>query len=155
MSEPFDMKRFTELVAAYGAGSELWPEAERPAALAFLESSSEARALSESERALDAALSGLSVPEPSAHLMRQLNEIPLHHPKPTQRTGRLFRLVTGFAWAAAAAIGVYLGVESSSLETGIADADGAGQVTPESLAEDEIETIELALGSVAGLGEEP
>lgn len=67
------LERFTALVEAWGADPARWPAAERPAALALLETSTAARAVVEREKRLDLALD-LTPPAapPPAALARRL-----------------------------------------------------------------------------------
>ncbi|NBC33135.1 MAG: hypothetical protein GVY13_10720 [Alphaproteobacteria bacterium] len=67
---PADMSldRFAALVDAYGARPERWPATERPAALALLEVSAEARARRDEAAALDALLAESVVPAPAPAL---------------------------------------------------------------------------------------
>jgi hypothetical protein len=58
------LKRFTELVAAYGGDPERWPVAERAAARAVLAASSAARAAAAEARALDRLLAPAPAPDP-------------------------------------------------------------------------------------------
>lgn len=51
-----DMKRFAEIVDAYGGDLARWPESEREAARAFMQDSAEARRMATEGRALDAML---------------------------------------------------------------------------------------------------
>lgn len=60
------LERFAELLAAYGAGAERWPESEREAAEALLAASPEARAALADARRLDRMLDAL--PNPAAGL---------------------------------------------------------------------------------------
>ena len=62
------LDRFADLVDAYGARLERWPEIERPAALALLDGSAPARALCEQAAALDALLDQAAIPAPSPEL---------------------------------------------------------------------------------------
>ncbi len=56
-----NLGRFRDIVEAYGADSELWPESERAAALALSRSSLPAARLLAGARALDGALRGASI----------------------------------------------------------------------------------------------
>ena len=51
-----NIQRFRELIEAYGTRSERWPEADRPAALIFLEADRDAIAITNELRRLDEAL---------------------------------------------------------------------------------------------------
>ena len=67
-SSLLSLDRFAELVDAYGAKPERWPEAERPGALALLNDSAQARALREQAAALDTLLDQAVVPATSPAL---------------------------------------------------------------------------------------
>lgn len=79
---------FTRLIDTHGADPARWPPAQRPAALALLEASAEARALRDDALALDAALRD-SLPGPDAaalarmrgHLARAVARSPLPQPE--------------------------------------------------------------------------
>ncbi len=64
--------RFDELASAYGASISLWPAEEQATAKALAESSPEAQAVLEREKALDAALDEWEVPAPSDSLMERI-----------------------------------------------------------------------------------
>lgn len=71
-AERLNNERFRALIEAYGAAPARWPEAEREAALAFLEHSGEARELSDRAGELDAVLDGVPATVPSAALIGRL-----------------------------------------------------------------------------------
>ena len=66
--EPMTLDRLCELIDAYGAAWERWPDQERDLALVFITTSAEAQGLIEEAQLLDAALDSLPKPEPSAVL---------------------------------------------------------------------------------------
>jgi hypothetical protein len=117
VTKPLTLERFRALVLAYGGSSELWPEAERQAALLLCAASAEARALVAAEAELDTRLAtGAAPPEPRAELLRRLNEVPLRAPQ--RRAWWPFRnaWVPAFGWALAAAVGLGWGLDSAPLE---------------------------------------
>jgi hypothetical protein len=147
MTTPLDLERFKALLAAYGARPERFPDGERDAARALLESSKEARALARAESALDDAFAVAPMPELSPSLARKLAELPIRHARPERRS-RLAGLFTGLGWAAAAAFGVLWGAHTQAVESessGDESAELAAPVTTD-LDEDEEELLELALG---------
>jgi len=66
--EPMTLDRLCELIDAYGAAWERWPDQERDLALVFITTSAEAQGLIEEAQLLDSALDSLPTPEPSAVL---------------------------------------------------------------------------------------
>lgn len=115
---PLSFDRFRELVAAYGARLELWPEDEAAAARELVAASAEARGLLALEAELDRELvAASSPPEVPARLLRRLNEVPIRAPQ--RRAwwpfGRTWVPALGFAFAAA--LGVGLGMFTGSFET--------------------------------------
>lgn len=118
------LERFRALVEAYGADLSRFPAGERDAARLLVESSAEARNLLHAERALDAELAALGAPEVSATLERRLLEIPLRAPR-ARRWPFATVWLPALAWAAAAAVGVWLGAafpdEVATLEEGRVD----------------------------------
>jgi hypothetical protein len=151
MNTRLSLDRFETLLAAYGARLELWPESERAAARALLESSPEARRLCAAEDGLDALFAAAAAPELSPELARKLAELPIEHPRP-QKLWPFRRVwLPAVAWAAAAAFGVLVGtslpadeaVEAGSV-AGVVEA--AGPPAPDALTEEEQELLELAFG---------
>jgi hypothetical protein len=119
VNRPLSFERFSELVASYGGRVELWPDGERAAGEALLESSEQARALVAAEAELDVLFAEPSAPPvPSAALMRRLNEIPLRVPQ--RRVWWPFRRVwiPAVAWAFAAALGLGWGIAGTPFEDG-------------------------------------
>ncbi|MCK6449596.1 MAG: hypothetical protein L6R19_01855 [Alphaproteobacteria bacterium] len=101
--------RFAELVDAYGADPRRWPEAEREAALAFLERAPEARTTLEAARRLDALIDAWPLPAAApdpAHLTaraaRAAQEAPAGNVVPF--APRRKPPVTLMAWARAGAL---------------------------------------------------
>ena len=71
-TEKMEMARLAEILDAYGANQDNWPDAERDAASALLVSSRIAVALREDAAALDTALNAISAPAPSPELMADI-----------------------------------------------------------------------------------
>ena len=72
--EPMTLDRLRDLVDAYGAAPERWPDQERELTLVFIATSAEARGLIEEAKLLDAALDTLPTPEPSAVLRQSVRD---------------------------------------------------------------------------------
>jgi hypothetical protein len=119
VKEPLSFERFGELVAAYGGRLELWPEGERAAGEALLESSERARLLVSAETELDSLFAQPhAVPEASAALLRRLNEIPLRVPQRSAWWPFRRAWIPAVAWAFAAALGVGWGIVGTPFEDG-------------------------------------
>jgi len=85
---PMDIARFTQLLDAYGAAIERWPETERSAALRLLQDNAKARASRDDALLLDAQLDTLpafEAAELSPALRARVLEIPLRHPHAAKR----------------------------------------------------------------------
>lgn len=166
MKSVLSMDRYKALLAAYGARLELWPEAEREAARAFLASSAEARRLAADEAGLDALFTAIETAAPSPRLARRLAELPVSNPQP-QRLWPFRRVwLPAIAWAAAAAVGVVIGSLTPEPENGSgaeqaavgASAGPSAEEAPGAAElgdDEEDEFFEMALGSVAELEELP
>lgn len=122
MKTPLSLERFRALIAAYGARPELWPDAERAAALALRDASPEARALFDEEVAFDATLGALPEPDVSPDFLRRLNEVPLRAPQKRRWLSLPGLWVPALSWAFAAVLGLGLGFSTEPLETDDADA---------------------------------
>ena len=123
------LERLQALLDAYGSAPERWPEEERAAATALIDSSSEARALVEEVAALDALLAKVLEPEVSAALISRLKSMdPPAKPglaDSAVEDGLLSRMTawlrpkSRFAWqgavATAAVLGMVAGVGLSTL----------------------------------------
>ncbi len=87
-----DTNRFAELLDAYGADPRRWPAAERAAALALAQASTEARRLLEQAAATDALLAMPPGIVPSSDLasriMAQLPPAPVAMPGPSLHLGQ-------------------------------------------------------------------
>lgn len=115
------MARFRQIVEAYGAAPQRWPEAERAWALALLAGSAEARAFRDEAAALDALLDRVEATEPSPELIADV--LAAASPSAWRGWGSLlwpfgplWQPVTGLALAAV--FGVMLGAAfPGSMET--------------------------------------
>ncbi len=152
MSEPLSFERFRELVTAYGGQLALWPEGERAAAEALLETSEVARALVAAESELDFLLAEPNpAPEPSPALMRRLNEIPLRAPQ--RRVWWPFRRawIPAVAWAFAALLGVgwgFVGTPFEESELATTSTLGPETATPDGAASADDDVTALARGTL-------
>lgn len=157
MSRSLSFERFSELVSAYGGRLELWPDAEKAAAAALLESSAPARALLSAEAELDAMFTEPSAaPEPSAALLRRLNEIPLRAQQRSVWWPFRRAWIPAVGWAFAAALGVGWGIvgtpfEDSELATASALTADAG--TPDGSTAPDDDLTALARGTLVELQE--
>jgi anti-sigma factor RsiW len=113
--------RFEALLDLHGADLARFPEEERAAAAALLAADPRAQRLHAQALALEAGLSGMAEPEPSAALRRAVAEIPLRHPQPAAGAAPLLPLRWRSAWAlvASAALMVALGALSGSMTRGV------------------------------------
>ena len=109
------ISRLKALLDAYGATSDCWPEEERTAAAALIETSSEARMLVEEAAALDSLLDKIPEPEVSAALTSRVRSMAF--PPVDKVTGGLFARLTDFlrpqtsrAWQGAVAMAGILGM---------------------------------------------
>lgn len=129
-SRDIDLDRFLELVEAYGAEPERWPEGERAGALALLATSPEARAACREAAALDGLLDELRGFRPSTVLTaRVLAAAPAKPAKP----GSVLSAVLRSLWparpiwqpagglAAAALLGLAVGLSEPTADGGATD----------------------------------
>lgn len=181
-TEPgLDLERFRELVAAYGADFERWPDHERARGRALVEASPDARAALAEERALDEALGELPEPSVPAELAQRLAAIPAGA-RPRRFPARSLRF-SAIGWAAAAALGLFLGARTAAFDdagvalgtetpavtgdatdtppttgdatdTLAAEGDATDARSAEAWTEED-ESIALALGAFGALEEEP
>jgi hypothetical protein len=108
---PDDMTldRFAVLLDAYGADPARWPDAERAAARALLDRSSEARARRDAAAALDALLDRAATVEPSSALAeRILAQAPQRPPQQPKVIRLRARVVAAVGLAAAASLALWL-----------------------------------------------
>ena len=117
MSTPLSFERFGALLAAYGARPELWPAAEREAALALRDASVEARALFDAEVLLDASFAALPEPDLAPDFLRRLNEVPLRIAQKRRFFSFRAAWVPAVSWAFAAVLGVGLGFTTQPFDT--------------------------------------
>jgi hypothetical protein len=121
VTTPLPLERFAELLAAYGARPELWPSAERSAALTLRDSSPEARALFDTEAGLDASFAALPEPELAPDFLRRLNEVPVRAAQSRRRFSFRAAWIPALSWAFAAVLGLGLGFTTEPLDTDEAD----------------------------------
>lgn len=107
--------RLEILLDCYGAAGDRWPEEERAAAAALIETSSEARGLVEKAAALDSVLDAMPAPEVSAALTSRVRSMA----SPASRAGSggmvarlaaFLRPDTRFGWQGAVAMAGVLGM---------------------------------------------
>lgn len=121
-------ERFLALVAAYGADSRRWPEAERAVARAFATAHPDAvaPALAEADTA-DALLHASRVAHPSMALRDRVIASAAGAGLKARREGRRWldrlALTLGAGWAAAACAGIVAGVMMTTWLTADAQAD--------------------------------
>jgi hypothetical protein len=111
--------------------------------------------LSDDDAALDEAIRALPEPELPAELSGRLEAIPERGN--VRRFPRRAWRAPAFGWAAAAALGLFVGAQTADTDsTETASAEAGENVTAESTAfDDEDETLALAVGSFAEFEEEP
>jgi hypothetical protein len=122
---PITLPRFEALLAAYGARLERWPDGERDAVHALLETSEEARALALEQRTMD-VLFLVHAPKLSPGLLQRLDAIPEqgHVSLFARRLNVRGMWAPVLGWAAVAAFGLWLGARSAGeTATGHAAAD--------------------------------
>jgi anti-sigma factor RsiW len=107
--------------------------------------------ISEEDRELDRALAELPEPELSAELRGRLAEIP-ERAKVRRFPVRSWR-ASALGWAAAAAIGLFIGAQTADTEPADTASVDSEAIDNGSLEEDE--TLALAVGSFTELEEEP
>lgn len=110
--------------------------------------------ISDDDRALDEALRALPEPELPAELAKRLDAIP------ERGSVRRFPLrtwrVSAFGWAAAAAIGLFVGAQTAETDVSAAASNDTGEnVVAEDSTDAEDETVALAIGSFGEFEEEP
>jgi hypothetical protein len=141
--KPLSLEQFRRLVESYGSNPSRWPDAERPAALALLEGSAEARSLSKSEAALDDLFARCDALELPSELERRLNEVPLRAARKSRWSVRAL-WAPALGWAAAAVCGVWLGTAFPEEDTAAAK---DSPVAAPAAASTEDAVLELAAGS--------
>lgn len=136
-------KRLLSIIEAYGADPERWPEDEREDALSLLEHSTTAIAIQEAAR-LDTLLAKSPAPGPSLALRAGIASIPARHGAGTSSLSRLF-WPFGAIWqpaiglAAAAIIGLVVGVGSPPEEISLSQTESETYITVIAAAGGEIE----------------
>jgi len=98
------LKRFEQILDAYGADPSRWPEGERAQAEAFLAGSAEAQAMAQGAHELDGWLNTATAHAPSELLQRRVLKAAPGAPR------HVFGWASGAGWAAAAAAGLVLGL---------------------------------------------
>jgi len=112
-SRTVSLERLGELLDAYGAAPERWPEAERAAAEDLVRRSPDARARMEQATALDRLLDAVPVVEPSPALVAQvLGAAPRSHPARAWRRA----LAVALPLAAAATVVLWLASERTEVQ---------------------------------------
>jgi hypothetical protein len=113
-SEPLGMATFERLLQIHGSRVERWPEAAREPLRLLLASSEVALARWGEAKQLDGLLDALPEVEPTAALMARITSLPARHPRTQRAVWWPFQssLTPLFAWGAAAALGVLIGVAS-------------------------------------------
>jgi len=115
--KPMKLDRLQDLIDAYGAAPERWPNQERGLAQVFIATSKEAQGLLEEAKLLDGALDTLPTPEPSPALRQSVRDA-FTPPKPAaanENTGLITNIAqwrprSNRAWHKAAAAAVMFGV---------------------------------------------
>ena len=144
------LDRFRALAEAYGSDLERWPEQERELGRRLLRESEAAREIIARERGLDTLLSATAVPAVPAKLMARLAELPVRTRAPRRLVvPRRLWVGPAIGWAAAAAVGIWLGTLSAPDEQALPASGDPGY----SGALVEEEALELARGSFEGLEE--
>jgi hypothetical protein len=87
-----DLARFAQLLDAYGAAAEHWPEAERASALQLLTDDARARTLQREALELDGLLAAAPTFEAAPALRARVLEIPIRHERGALRKQRWFGL---------------------------------------------------------------
>ncbi|HTI87682.1 MAG TPA: hypothetical protein VL966_13840 [Alphaproteobacteria bacterium] len=132
MASSMSLARLEQLVAAYGADPERWPEAERGPALALVERSAEARARVAEARRLDRALDAARVTVDELSLARVTAKIQRRLSEPRATGGGWLSFLAGAigptwsrgaALASVALLGILVGLSSdpSLMDNGAVD----------------------------------
>jgi hypothetical protein len=157
--ERLEMATFERLLEIHGGRTERWPEASREPLQRLLEGSALARERWSEAARLDALLDALPEIEPTPDLMARITSLPARHPHVARSGWWPFGnpVTPFFAWGAAAALGVLLGVvapdlvpidtdlsgDVASVDVDSLDGDGAGADG----ADDWTEVSGLAMGA--------
>jgi len=119
-----NLERFTAIVDAYGGSPSRWPDAERAAALAFMQTSPEAQRLADEAEALDSLL---DLPE-TAPVTRELQERLLARAPTANMAKPAFNPRGNFGWsrwipAVAVACSLVLGIATGTQVPGLIGLD--------------------------------
>ncbi|MEY2933588.1 MAG: hypothetical protein RL033_4337 [Pseudomonadota bacterium] len=164
--ERFDLDQLEQYLDVYGSALERWPQELQPAARQLLESSPEARqAWSRAER-LTALLAAAPDLLPSAELSARIAALPVRRPQGWAAWWPFGNpLAPLFAWAAAAAIGVFVGsgslpgfepeVSDEAVATATVSAEAQEEDAADVTGSDDWSEVELALGLYPEWEEEP
>ncbi|MEY4580322.1 MAG: hypothetical protein RL701_5025 [Pseudomonadota bacterium] len=87
-----DLARFAQLLDAYGADTERWPEAERASAMQLLTVDEQARTLQRQALEFDALLDAAPAFEAAPSLRARVLEIPIRHERNAERKRGFFGL---------------------------------------------------------------
>jgi hypothetical protein len=115
--ERLEMATFERLLEIHGGRVERWPEASREPLRRLLEGSALARERWSEAARFDALLDALPEIEPTPDLMARITSLPARHPQLARAGWWPFGnpVTPFFAWGAAAALGVLLGVAAPDL----------------------------------------
>ncbi|WP_353573333.1 hypothetical protein [Candidatus Albibeggiatoa sp. nov. BB20] len=122
-----NIKRFTQIIEAYGADSNRWPESERQAALALLTISTEAQKMLQQADVLDNFLNTVAVNSPSLQLQQGIFDAVARSPKPDDAWQELIDWLFGTTWQQhllrpalalllPLILGIFLGVQLTTVE---------------------------------------
>lgn len=157
ISKALPLSRFQALAETYGAAISRWPEEERAAALALLQESEAARTLLTGEEGLDALFQGVEPEALPDRLSARLVRVPME--RRALRPLRLPRRALwgpAIGWAAAAAVGLWLGARTAEQETVLRETEtNETEAVEQSELYAEDELLEVARGTIAGLEELP
>lgn len=122
-----NIKRFTQIIEAYGADSHRWPESERQAALALLATSIEAQQLVQQASVLDNFLDTVAVTSPTLQLQQSIFDAVAQSPQPDDTWQELVDWIFGTTWQQhllrpalafllPLILGIFLGVQLTTVE---------------------------------------
>lgn len=155
-----DLEAFERLLAIHGSRVERWPQPLRQALADLLEQSAPARARWDEAKRLDGWLDAVPAVEPTPALVARIASLPALHPRAARSAWWPFQssLTPLFAWAAAAVLGVVVGISQAPdpLDAGTdttAELGLDGEVDEASL-DDWSEVSSLAMGADWALEDE-
>jgi hypothetical protein len=165
-TERFDLDQLEQYLDVYGSTLDRWPQELQPAARQLLESSPEARQAWASAERLTALLDAAPDLLPSAELSARIAALPARRPQGWAASWPFGNpLAPLFAWAAAAAIGVFVGsgslpgFEPEASDETVATVSASAEALQEGAADvtdgDDWSDVELALGLYPEWEEEP